>query len=85
MDYHFTFPVCHAFYMIFSLRKRVRKSVRVKGKSLCFQMWAIIAASRCVTRAICDSEKALNSVSRIDRVSRVVFPATYIVINIIYW
>jgi len=40
---------------------------------------------RCVTRAICDSEKALNSVSRIDRVSRVVFPSTYIIINIIYW
>ena len=40
---------------------------------------------RCVTRTICDSEKALNSVSKIDRVSRVVFPSTYIVINIIYW
>ena len=40
---------------------------------------------RCVTRTICDSEKALNSVSKIDRVSRVVFPTTYIVINIIYW
>ena len=32
-----------------------------------------------------DSEKALNSVSKIDTVSRIVFPATYIVINIIYW
>ena len=40
---------------------------------------------RCVTRTICDSEKALNSVSKIDRVSRVVFPTTYVVINIIYW
>ena len=40
---------------------------------------------RCVTRAMSDSEAALNSVSRIDRVSRVVFPSTYIVINIIYW
>ena len=38
----FLFPVYHA-YKNFSLRKRVRKSVRVKGKSLCFQMWAIIA------------------------------------------
>ena len=32
-----------------------------------------------------DSEKALNSVSMIDTVSRIVFPSTYIVINIIYW
>ena len=40
---------------------------------------------RCVTRAMADSEKALNSVSKIDTVSRIVFPSTYIVINIIYW
>lgn len=40
---------------------------------------------RCVTRAMNDSEKALNSVSKIDTVSRIVFPSTYIVINIIYW
>ena len=32
-----------------------------------------------------DSEKALNSVSKIDTVSRIVFPSTYIVIDIIYW
>ena len=32
-----------------------------------------------------DSEKVLNSVSKIDTVSRIVFPSTYIVINIIYW
>ena len=32
-----------------------------------------------------DFEKALNSVSKIDSVSRIVFPSTYIVINIIYW
>ena len=29
-------------YTIFSLRKRVGKSVRVKGKSLCYQMSSII-------------------------------------------
>merc|ERR1719206_395296 len=40
---------------------------------------------RCVTKAMNDSEKALNSVSKIDTVSRIVFPSTYIVINIIYW
>jgi len=40
---------------------------------------------RCVTKAMNDSEKALNSVSMIDTVSRIVFPSTYIVINIIYW
>ena len=40
---------------------------------------------RCVTKAMNDSEKMLNSVSEIDRVSRIVFSSTYIVINIIYW
>ena len=52
---------------------------------LCHVSRVTCSLFRCVTRAICDSEKALNSVSRIDRVSRVVFPTTYIVINIIYW
>ena len=40
--------------------------------------YPIIAIFRCVTRAINDSEKSLNSVSKIDRISRVVFPSTYL-------
>ena len=31
------------------------------------------------------AEKSLNSVSKIDRISRIVFPLTYIAINIVYW
>ncbi|XP_023346187.1 gamma-aminobutyric acid receptor alpha-like [Eurytemora carolleeae] len=33
---------------------------------------------RCVTRAFNDSDKCLNSVSKIDRISRIVFPSTYL-------
>ena len=40
---------------------------------------------RCVSRAMSTAEKSLNSVSKIDRISRIVFPLTYIAINIVYW
>eukprot|EP00095_Tigriopus_kingsejongensis_P011181 maker-scaffold456_size166325-snap-gene-0.27 protein:Tk11181 transcript:maker-scaffold456_size166325-snap-gene-0.27-mRNA-1 annotation:"gaba-gated ion channel grd isoform x2" len=40
---------------------------------------------RCVTRALNNPEQALNSVSRIDKISRVVFPLIFLVINIVYW
>ena len=40
---------------------------------------------RCVTRAMNNPEKALNSVSQIDKISRVVFPLTFLAINIFYW
>ncbi len=40
---------------------------------------------RCITRAMEDPEKALNSVSTIDKISRVVFPLTFFLINAVYW
>jgi len=40
---------------------------------------------RCITRAMNDPEEPLNSVSKIDRLSRVIFPLSYITINIFYW
>lgn len=40
---------------------------------------------RCVTRALINPEKALNSVSRIDKISRIVFPLSFFVINLFYW
>lgn len=40
---------------------------------------------RCITRAMNNPEKALNSVSRIDKISRIVFPTTFLVLNLFYW
>lgn len=40
---------------------------------------------RCITRAMNNPEKALNSVSTIDKISRVVFPATFLSLNLFYW
>lgn len=40
---------------------------------------------RCITRAMNNPEKALNSVSKIDKISRVVFPMTFTSLNIFYW
>ncbi len=40
---------------------------------------------RCVTRAMDNPEKALNSVSQIDKISRVLFPLCFGLLNIFYW
>ena len=40
---------------------------------------------RCITRAMNNPEKALNSVSQIDKISRIVFPAAFAVLNGFYW
>ncbi len=40
---------------------------------------------RCIARAMEDPEKALNSVSKIDKISRVFFPLTFALINAFYW
>ena len=34
---------------------------------------------------MCNPEKALNSVSQIDRISRIVFPMAFIALNGFYW
>ena len=47
--------------------------------------WEKCGCKRCITRAYNDAEEALNSVSKVDKISRVVFPVTFTVINIIYW
>ena len=40
---------------------------------------------RCITRAMNNPEKALNSVSQIDKISRIVFPMAFISLNGFYW
>ena len=40
---------------------------------------------RCITRAMNNPEKALNSVSQIDKISRIVFPAAFALLNGFYW
>ena len=40
---------------------------------------------RCITRAMNNPEKALNSVSQIDKISRIVFPAAFAMLNGFYW
>ena len=45
----------------------------------------ICNCKRCITRAMNNPEKALNSVSKIDKISRVVFPATFLTLNMFYW
>ncbi len=40
---------------------------------------------RCITRAMNNPEKALNSVSKIDKISRVVFPVAFGLLNAFYW
>jgi hypothetical protein len=32
-----------------------------------------------------ENAKAINSVSRVDRVSRIIFPILFLILNIIYW
>ena len=40
---------------------------------------------RCITRAMNNPEKALNSVSKIDKMSRIVFPLAFGLLNVFYW
>ena len=40
---------------------------------------------RCITRAMNNPEKALNSVSKIDKISRIVFPLAFGLLNVFYW
>ena len=40
---------------------------------------------RCITRAMNNPEKALNSVSKIDKISRIVFPMAFTLLNLFYW
>lgn len=40
---------------------------------------------RCITRAMNNPEKALNSVSQIDKISRIVFPVAFAILNAFYW
>ena len=40
---------------------------------------------RCITRAMNNPEKALNSVSQIDKISRIVFPMAFSLLNGFYW
>merc|ERR1719219_1396479 len=47
--------------------------------------FSVCRCKRCITRAMNDPDETLNSVSKIDRITRVVFPLSYITINIVYW
>ena len=40
---------------------------------------------RCITRAMNNPDKALNSVSKIDKISRIVFPLAFTLLNVFYW
>ena len=45
----------------------------------------ICRCKRCVTKALKTPNKALNSLSKIDKCSRIAFPLTFMVLNAIYW
>ena len=38
-----------------------------------------------LSRAMNNPEKALNSVSKIDKISRIVFPLAFGLLNVFYW
>ena len=40
---------------------------------------------RCIIRSLNNPEKALNSVSKIDKISRSVFPLAFFTLNAFYW
>ena len=59
-------------------KKRVNSEVEVDENGEC-------RCKRCITRAMNNPEKALNSVSQIDKISRIVFPIAFIILNGFYW
>jgi hypothetical protein len=40
---------------------------------------------RCITRAMTNPLMTLNSVSQIDKISRIVFPLAFMLLNVFYW
>ena len=62
-------------------KKRVNNSSSVAGN----ESNGECQCKRCITRAMNNPEKALNSVSQIDKISRIVFPFAFALLNGFYW
>ncbi|XP_071744347.1 gamma-aminobutyric acid receptor subunit alpha-6 isoform X2 [Lepeophtheirus salmonis] len=66
---------------------RRKNSTRVKEKERKDTIYSLpqCQCKRCIARDMNNQDKALNSVSTIDRISRAVFPLAFFIINIFYW
>ena len=72
--------------------KRKRSGHMPNSKDLricCIQFWNCILASEQykaeMKRSVAGRPNAVNSVSKIDQVSRILFPCCFVALNLFYW